>query len=218
MAEKKYELLTRSGISLKVAVSTIQKEIRRGNERNAMLMCLDMIPQFEKYLWRRLLVIAQEDIGLADPDCVMFVQSQFQTYFEMRSKEWKASESYTMTLGNTILRMCRAKKSRLGDHFHVTMKQSYLNGEKPQVPDYALDKHTDEGRKLGRRWSHFKDEGCELIEVAYPLDHDPYHIVFDQLLEDYEDNKYGKKKFPPSQAVQRNHFENNQASLFDDEA
>jgi len=41
-------------------------------------------------------------------------------------------------------------------------------GRIPEIPDYALDKHTEKGRAMGRDFKHFLEEGSRLeneIEV-----------------------------------------------------
>jgi len=192
--------VSRSGIDLYEVMSAIQKEIRRGNERNCFLLCLDIIPKYEKYLWRRLEVIVQEDIGLADPDAIIFVHTQKEIYFEMRAA--KKGESYTMVLANTIIRMCRAKKSRLADHFHVSLKQKYLADlEKPIIPDYAYDKHTRKGKGMGRGWQHFLEVGTELKEYHPDAQEDAdrmYAQEFIEVITLIDNGDLPKRPFPPT--------------------
>ena len=56
-----------------------------------------------------------------------------------------------------MLALARAPKSRLVDHAYVA-----IMGERPrlEVPDYALDQHTERGRLMGRGLQHFYDEGA----------------------------------------------------------
>jgi len=62
------EMRTKIGYVLGEVVSALQKSIRRGDEEGALYWSLELSESsFGQYLWRRLLIIASEDIGLADP-------------------------------------------------------------------------------------------------------------------------------------------------------
>jgi len=63
-----YQLFTQNNQIFGEVVSALQKHIRRGEEKQAMKCALELLPKYEKYFWRRLLVIALEDIGPAAPD------------------------------------------------------------------------------------------------------------------------------------------------------
>jgi hypothetical protein len=76
-------------------------------------------------------------------------------------------------IGNAIRLMCRSPKSRAGCHFAAAIGlRSQLEGFVPEVPDWAHDQHTLEGRKLGRGLDHFRDEGAKLIPP--PTEPDPF--------------------------------------------
>ena len=67
--------------------------------------------------------------------------------------------------------MCRSPKSRAGCHFSAAIGlRSQLQGYVPAVPDFALDQHTLEGRKLGRGLDHFRSEGAKLVPPPTELD------------------------------------------------
>ena len=69
-----------------------------------------------------------------------------------------------LAIGNAIRLMCRAAKSREGDHFAAAIGlRSLLEDFAPTVPDWALDQHTLAGRKLGRGMQHFREEGAKLV-------------------------------------------------------
>ena len=51
-----------------------------------------------------------------------------------------------------------------GDPFGAAIGlRSELEGFVPQIPDFAYDQHTLEGRRRGRGLQHFRDEGALLI-------------------------------------------------------
>jgi hypothetical protein len=64
--------------------------------------------------------------------------------------------------------MCRAKKSRIADDLAALVAhQRDHEGLHREIPDYALDQHTRRGKRQGRGWQHWADEGCQLAnEVA----------------------------------------------------
>jgi hypothetical protein len=69
-----------------------------------------------------------------------------------------------LAIGNAIRLMCRAAKSREGDHFAAAVGLgSLLEGFAPEIPDWANDQHTLAGRKLGRGMQHFREEGAKLV-------------------------------------------------------
>ena len=62
-------------------ISALQKEVRRGNTENAVLLAYEMVttsPELEAYLWRRLLVISVEDVGFGDPQAPILVHTLHQ--------------------------------------------------------------------------------------------------------------------------------------------
>lgn len=155
---------TQSGYSRDEVISALQKDIRRGNEELAMFWALELVPQFEQYLWRRLQVIVQEDIGLAAPELLLLLPQQRELWFEFRAEG--RDGPCRLILANAILAMCRAPKTRLADHFQCVINQKRLHGWRPDVPDYALDRHTRKGKAMGRGVQHWREEGCQLSPVA----------------------------------------------------
>lgn len=159
----KTELVTKNGYVEGEVISALQKEIRRGHEESALFWALELCPQFENHLWKRLVVIVNEDIGLANPPLLMLVPSQKQVYFELRST---GAPEAKLVLTNTILAMSRSPKSRLADHCLCAVAQAKLReharGCNPPIPDYALDKHTARGRSLGRGFDHWLEHGTQL--------------------------------------------------------
>lgn len=150
-------------------MSALQKCVRRGEEEAAMYWALECLPRYEAWLWRRLLVIANEDIGLADMSVTQFVATQAHAWFTMR--QLGANGECRLVLANTILAMCRAPKSRLADHFQCVVARLH-HIEKRPVPDYALDKHTLRGKQMGRGVEHWLIEGAALVNENGV--HDPY--------------------------------------------
>jgi hypothetical protein len=64
------QVVSPHGIPVDDLVSVLQKEIRRGHIDNAVLAAYEMVttsPDVAQHLWRRLRVIAVEDVGMGLP-------------------------------------------------------------------------------------------------------------------------------------------------------
>lgn len=147
---------TPGGYAFGETMSALQKCIRRADEEGAMFWAIEMEPQFGSHLWNRLEIISHEDIGLADPLVLPFVHTCREQYWDMRNR---GNSGFRLVLANAVLAMCRAKKSRLADHFLITM---YRRPARREIPDVALDKHTTRGRQMGRGFDHFFTDGILL--------------------------------------------------------
>lgn len=170
-----YKSMTQNSYDTGEVISALQKEIRRGNEEGAMYWALELVPQYEFYLWRRLVVIANEDIGIAQPSIFCTIAILRDQFFEFRERGRNGTAR--LILANAILTMCRAPKTRISDHFQRFMVHEWMHGEKRPIPDYALDNHTKRGRNMGRRDAEFwLEEGCLLKKPADDVE-DPYREV-----------------------------------------
>jgi replication-associated recombination protein RarA len=148
---------TKGGLPAMACVSAMQKCIRRGMEREAMESAVELMhtsKAFASMVCKRLQIISHEDIDTeASPHIVPFVKAACE-----QAMLWYDAEKLgasRLAVGNAIRMMCRAPKSRLGDHFAGSIGlRSLLEGFVPEIPDWANDKHTLAGRKLGRGLDH----------------------------------------------------------------
>jgi replication-associated recombination protein RarA len=166
---------TRNGLPAMACVSAMQKAIRRGMEREAMEFAVELMhtsKAFHSMVCKRLEIISHEDIDTqADPAIVPFVATAVAQ--AMRWYDAEKLGASRLAIGNAIRLMCRAKKSREGDHFAAAIGlRAQLEGFAPTIPDWANDQHTLAGRKLGRGLDHFRKEGAKLIPP--PTEPDPY--------------------------------------------
>ena len=118
---------------------------------------------FHSMVCKRLEIISHEDIDTqASPAIVPFVATAVA-----QSKLWYDADKLgasRLAIGNAIRLMCRAAKSREGDHFAAAIGlRSQLEDYVPVIPDCADDQHTLAGRKLGRGLDHFRKEGAKLV-------------------------------------------------------
>lgn len=154
---------TQNGYEAFEVVSALQKAIRRGDEEHALYWALELEASAPSWLWARLRVIAQEDVGLADPTAMMIVHVSEDAYERARKAKKKGLR---LAVINAVLALVRAPKSRLADHAMLAMDARRRRGWRPEIPDYAKDKHTRAGRALGRTWKHFVDEAARLENRA----------------------------------------------------
>ena len=128
----------------------MQKSLRRGLEEDAMYWALELEEKYFNYLWKRLVIISHEDVGIVSIDVILFVETCRAQYDWLRSQ--KNDRHRLLVLGNAVLAICRAAKTRIGDDFlYIALKTPHALDKKP-IPDYALDAHTLRGKMLGRGW------------------------------------------------------------------
>jgi replication-associated recombination protein RarA len=140
-------------------LSALQKDIRRCNEYQALHWAIELESFNPKMLWNRLRVITSEDIGIADPLATLLIDILEKQYFDFADKK---NDSKRLFLVHAVLYLTRAKKTRIVDDLLITAYGRRDAGEKIEIPDYALDKHTYRGKKMGRGNKFFVEEGSKV--------------------------------------------------------
>ena len=181
---------SKHGISADLLISAVQKCIRRGQEDLAMRFAYELYitSQFhEEKLWTRLLVISVEDIGFGDPNALVIVK----TLNDLRKEYPYLDGDRPIFFLYAIRYLCRQKKERSTDQIKNIIMMEIEKGEIPEIPDYAIDMHTNKGRfELGRDVFYFLDEASKVIPLADDYD-DKY---FKQLYKMYEDQLKEEKE------------------------
>lgn len=176
---------TRNGLNGDEVISALQKSIRRGKERDACEFAYEMYitsPQFEEKLWRRLLAISVEDIGMGNTNAPIFIHSLNQ----MR-KEFQYNEAdRAMFFVHAIRYLCQCEKDRSSDLLKNIVIKNFAMGYVPEIPDIALDKHTTRGKKMGRGSEHFLNEASIVIPQKKVDNH--YKEEYAELLKKYDPN------------------------------
>jgi replication-associated recombination protein RarA len=153
---------TFNGFKADHVISALQKEIRRGNTENAVLLAYEMVitsPAMEDYLWLRLKIISVEDIGFGAPSAPILINalSQMLATFDRSVGERK------LFAVHAVRYLCRCQKDRSSDEMVNWIIAGTGNGEMlPTIPDYALDMHTGDGQAMGRGKRHFWEEGAQI--------------------------------------------------------
>lgn len=156
-----YPSATKKGYEFYEVASALQKAVRRGDEEVALYFTVELFNSgYGEYVWKRLRLICSEDIGLAEPTMPAVIQALYQSYLDLKKKNDHGTPE-RLFLVHAVLLLCRAKKSRLIDWMLI----AYWDGHdttRREIPDYAFDKHTQRGRRMGRGVAHFWDEASRL--------------------------------------------------------
>jgi hypothetical protein len=99
--------------------------------------------------WKRVLVTSAEDIGLAAPEVVDRVANLALSWRIAREKSWYVTAHH---LTMAIVLLCRAPKSTEIEDLQTLTLQRIKAGERPEIPPYAKDAHTESGKQAGRNW------------------------------------------------------------------
>jgi replication-associated recombination protein RarA len=166
--KKEFQLQTQKGYDFFQVTSAFQKCIRRNMEDEALYWTMEMLNSgYDKYIWKRLLIIATEDIGIADPMMQVKINSLRESYYFVKENKARPGE-INLFVAHAVIILCRAEKSRLFDYTKNWMAQRHetLNLE---IPDFALDAHTRVGKMKGRGVKHFHEEGA-VVSPHSPVD------------------------------------------------
>jgi replication-associated recombination protein RarA len=160
---------TVNGYEWAEVVSAMQKCIRRGQEEDALYWATELDKSgYGQHVWRRLLIITSEDVGLAEPHLPAQVRALYDNWLDFKKAKKNAENMFIV---HAVMILARAKKSRAVDNALVI---NYL--EQPEwreVPDVAIDKHTLRGKRMGRGFEHFISEGSVVTNEDTSVD-DPY--------------------------------------------
>jgi len=154
-------ITTRNGIQGDLVISALQKSIRRGLTEEAVTFAYEMYitsEQFEDKLWRRLQAISVEDVGFGDLSAPVLINALNQ----MRQNFPYTDGDRPIFFVHAIRYLSAAQKDRTSDNLKNIVKTEFAYGRKPEIPDFALDKHTQKGRAMGRDFKHFLEEGSQL--------------------------------------------------------
>ena len=93
----------------------MQKAIRRGNEREALFWASELdLAGYANYVWKRLRIIASEDVGLADTEAVIATHVLWENWFE--AKKAKDEDALPLFLAHAVCVLARAAKSGIAVH------------------------------------------------------------------------------------------------------
>jgi hypothetical protein len=144
-----YEMTVPDGTTLNIAVTALIKNLRRGRELEALYWAEQIERQYWKYLWRRLLIFASEDVNIGNPDAVVQVRALYENYCTVKS-ESKNPVVDRSIVTMAVMVLARSPKSReCDDLLNVIVHLQRQYGWRPPNRDEVFDLHTREGK---RRW------------------------------------------------------------------
>jgi hypothetical protein len=163
--KRDFEATTPNGTPLGEAVSAMIKELRRGKELEAMYWAREIEARYWKYVWKRLLIFAAEDVSVANPQAIVQVEACRQAYLVTRTStrggdvlgfcphcgaaaEDEPTDSHRAdkdVLALAVLLLARSAKCRESNLMWAMLIELDKVGWRPEVPEYALDGHTRRG-------------------------------------------------------------------------
>ncbi len=152
---------TSTGLPADEVISTLQKSIRRGEVRNAVLCALDLSAtsaELDTYLWDRLHVIAVEDVGFGNPSAISVIVALDTA----RQRYEPTSHDRALFTIHAVRLLAESAKDRSNDELANVARAELDQGGRPDIPDHALDMHTSRGQQLGRGIEHFLTEGARV--------------------------------------------------------
>lgn len=185
-------ITSRNGVPGDELVAGLQKSIRRADYEIAVDIAYEMYitsEQFEDKLWRRLTIIACEDIGFGNPYAIMVI-----------NKLDEARKLFPYTDGDrplffmfAIRYLCAQPKERSTDCLKNLVIKKFEQGYVPTVPDYAYDVHTAQGRAKGRDIMHFLDEASKVTPLMEGYD-DTYRLKLKEVIKNELENDIQPKE------------------------
>jgi len=158
---------TQRGYDFYELLSALQKDIRRGNEYQALFWAVELESFNPRMLWNRLRIIASEDIGIANPLVPLVIDVLEKEYFDTKDPEKPEKDAYRLFLVHAVLFLARSPKSRIVDDLLITVYGDIkFRDKKLEIPEYALGMHTIRGKMKGRDIKHFLEVGSKLDSEA----------------------------------------------------
>lgn len=163
MKNKDFSPKTINGYDLFEVSSAFQKSIRRGLEKESLFWAVELYDSgYSKYAWKRMQIITNEDVGLAEPSAPA-IMAALEYQFQRLSDPKDRKKSNRLPYVQAVLYLVRCRKSRLVDWtLNVIWDEHYNDSFALKIPDFALDKHTRRGKELGKTSNDFIDEGSLL--------------------------------------------------------
>ena len=149
---------TVNGLVADEVISMLQKAIRRGLEEDAVDAAYELYltsSELEHVMWRRLIMIAMEDIGFGDIRSAAIVYA----YYQAKDLYDRDNGDRQLPFIQMIRYLCRCPKERSSSYYQNLEAMKIDRGYKIDIPDYALDKHTKRGKEMGRDTMFFYTDG-----------------------------------------------------------
>jgi hypothetical protein len=154
---------TINGFAVDEIRSVLQKSIRRGLVEEASLAAYELYvtgPEAEELLWRRLEIIATEDVGLGLINAPVLLEA-------LNTQRLRIPHGFDRWIYSVhaIRLLCTAKKDRTTTELAAWTQTVVERGERiVEVHDYQVDFHTRRGTLMGRGRDHWRTTGGGVLE------------------------------------------------------
>jgi putative ATPase len=166
--------------------SAFQKSLRGSDADAAIYWLAKMIAGGEdpKFIVRRLIVTASEDVGLADPDALMIANAAAEAVDRLGMPEGR------IALAQAVIYIAQAPKDNAAIvAIDMALGDIQGQGKSYPVPDHLKDSHYSDAKKYGYG-----------VDYKYPHDYPGHHVEQEYLPKELRGKKYvspGKKKSKP---------------------
>jgi len=149
--------------------SVLQKSIRRGDVEEAVLAALELYdtgPEVEELLWRRLEIIAAEDVGMGMPDAPLLIEA-------LNSQRLRIPHTPDRWIfaAHAVRLLAEAPKDRTSCDLAGWATGVVERGERMvEIQDFHVDHHTRRGVELGRGPSFWLEQGGGLLKDDVAVD------------------------------------------------
>jgi hypothetical protein len=143
---------TLSGVPYDECISGVQKMIRRGKEKEALILMQELCSSgYPSAVVRRLMIIAVEDIGLANPEVVAQVYTLCMGYLALKKAVGANRDPEPLAIYMSVMLLARSPKNRETDDAQIWMLKARedklidiqkIITDNPCIPD----RHTDSGK------------------------------------------------------------------------
>jgi replication-associated recombination protein RarA len=160
----------------------LHKTIRRNKAQLAIRIAFEMYitsEQMEDMLWRRLAIMAVEDVGFGDPMAPVLVD----TLERMRKLHPYNDIDRASYFAQAIRHLCRSKKDLSVGVIMGIVRKEFERGILPQIPEEAYDMHCKKGRDRGKNFKDFLKEGNVVSPPSEEYESDEYKADEKRLLD-----------------------------------
>ena len=201
---------TLSGVPYDECVSGLQKMIRRGKEKEALILMQELCSSgYPAAVARRLMIIAVEDIGLANPEAVAQVCTLCMGYLVLKKDMGANRDPEPLAIYMSVMLLARSPKNRETDDAQIWMlaaREKKLVDIQKVIDDNPCipDRHTDSGKTrlrnlaVARGTTYTEEADREFLEegsLLYPhveVDGNKWgRLVGEMFNYDYERNLRG---------------------------
>lgn len=156
-----FQLKTKNGYDFFEVASAFQKAIRRCDEKQAMFWAVELYEDGKHaYAWKRMIIMASEDVGLGDPyviTIIMALKQSFDHLFSLKEKGKPEKLPFTQA----VLQLAKCKKSRYVD-IAISVYWDANKSLRAEMPDYVFDMHTRKGKAMNRGLQHFYEVAAHI--------------------------------------------------------